>query len=317
MANDRNDVATAERQSLQAADGHRILIDTWKPSQPAALIHVFHGLAEHPARYERFAGHCNAQGLAVAAHSHRGHGENCAEEQLGHYADSNGWDHVISDARLVQDELVRQMPNIPIILFGHSMGSYIAQSFLIRGHGSVSALILSASNFNSRLQLRIAHWLAAFESVRGGKRNKSKLLNNMAFGEFNKPFQPGRTDFDWLSRDENEVDKYVADPLCGVDSSSGLWFDLTGGLLEVSSLTALRKIPVDLPVLVTGGSVDPAGGRKGLTLLARKYRQSGHANTTSKIYDGGRHEMLNETNRDEFSKDVTGWITGEVLTRNA
>jgi alpha-beta hydrolase superfamily lysophospholipase len=317
LANAGQDLATAERQSLQAGDGRRILIDIWRPPQPTALIHVFHGLAEHPARYERFARHCNAQGLAVAAHNHRGHGENCSEDELGHYADNDGWDHVISDARLVQDELIRQWPNIPIILLGHSMGSYIAQSFLVRGHGSVSALVLSASNFNMRAQLRIAHWIAAFESVRGGKRNKSKLLNKMAFGEFNKPFRPNRTDFDWLSRDENEVDKYVADPLSGSDSSSRLWFDLTGGLLEVSSLQALRKIPVDLPVLITGGSVDPVGGRKGLTLLAKKYRESGHANTTLKIYECSRHEMLTETNRDEYSKDLTGWITDAVLTRNA
>ena len=317
VTDDTRNALTAERQSLQAKDGRRILIDIWNPSQPKALIHLFHGLGEHPARYERFANHCNSLGFAVAAHNHRGHGENCPEDELGHYADKDGWDKVISDAALVQDELIRQLPNIPVILLGHSMGSYIAQSFLMRGHGSVNALVLSATAFNSRLQLRIGHWLAAFESMRGGKRNKSALLNKMGFGAFNKPFQPNRTEFDWLSRDENEVDKYVADPLCGADSSSGLWFDMTGGLLEVSSLKALRKIPADMPVLITGGSDDPVGGQKGLTLLAKKYEESGHANTMLKIYESGRHEMLNETNRDEFSQDLTQWMTEAVLTQNA
>lgn len=313
MNNDMPDYPTAERQSLTAEDGHRILIDLWAPSQPKALIHIFHGLGEHPARYERFAAFCNTQGVAVGIHNHRGHGENCPADELGHYADADGWNKVIADAAMVHDELIQQVPGVPVILFGHSMGSYIAQSFLMRGHGSVSALALSATSFNSRLQLRIGHWLAAFESMRGGKRHKSALLNKMGFGEFNKPFEPNRTEFDWLSRDENEVDKYVADPLSGADSSSGLWFDLTGGLLEVSSLKALRKISSELPVLITGGSKDPVGGQKGLTRLAKKYEETGHANTTLKIYDGGRHEMLNETNRDEFSRDLLLWMTGAVL----
>ena len=317
VTDDTRNALTAERQSLQAKDGRRILIDIWNPSQPKALIHLFHGLGEHPARYERFANHCNSLGFAVAAHNHRGHGENCPEDELGHYADKDGWDKVISDAALVQDELIRQLPNIPVILLGHSMGSYIAQSFLMRGHGSVNALVLSATAFNSRLQLRIGHWLAAFESMRGGKRNKSALLNKMGFGAFNKPFQPNRTEFDWLSRDENEVDKYVADPLCGADSSSGLWFDMTGGLLEVSSLKALRKIPADMPVLITGGSDDPVGGQKGLTLLAKKYEESGHANTMLKNYESGRHEMQNHTNHEEFSQDLTQWMTEAVLTQHA
>ena len=314
---DSNEIPmTAERQSLQAFDGRRILVDIWRPSDPVALVHVFHGLGEHPARYERFARHCNTLGFAVAAHNHRGHGENYSEDELGHYDDSDGWDKVISDAAHVQDSITRQMPDIPLVLLGHSMGSYIAQSFVMRGHGSAAALILSATAFNSPLQLRIGHWLAAFESFRGGKRNKSKLLNKIGFGEFNKPFKPNRTDFDWLSRDENEVDKYVADPLCGSDSSSGLWFDLTGGLLEVSSLQALRKIPADLPILITGGSQDPVGGQKGLTRLASKYEEAGHTGTTLKIYDGGRHEMLNETNRDQFSQDLSDWMAQAVLTQN-
>ncbi len=316
MNNDNKRSASAERQILQASDGHRILVDVWRPAKPRALIHVLHGLGEHPACYERFANHCNAQGIAVAAHNHRGHGENCTDEELGHYADHGGWDKVISDAAQVQDALTKQMPGIPLVLLGHSMGSYIAQCLLMRGNSSVAALILSATAFNSRLQLRIGHWLAAFEVLRRGKRHKSALLNKMGFGEFNKPFQPSRTDFDWLSRDDDAVDKYIKDPLCGSDSSSRLWFDLTGGLLEVTSLQALRKIQLDLPILITGGSVDPVGGQKGLTHLAKKYEESGHTNTTLKIYDGGRHEMLNETNRDEVSHDLTNWITQAVLTRN-
>ncbi len=316
MNKTRPDSTVAERQCLPAADGRRILIDLWCPARPVALIHLLHGLGEHPARYERFARHCNQQGIAVAAHNHRGHGENCPENELGHYADEEGWDKLISDATLVQGALIRQIPDVPLILLGHSMGSYIAQSFLMRGHGPVSALILSGSAFNSRLQLRIGHWLAAIESVRVGKRSKSKLLNKMGFGEFNQGFVPNRTAFDWLSRNESEVDKYVADPLCGADSSCRLWFDLTGGLLEVTSTKALHKICADLPILITGGSADPVGGQAGLTRLAQKYEKSGHLKTSLKIYPQARHEMFNETNRDEFSHDLTQWLSDTLLTQS-
>ncbi len=311
-----DEIMTAQRQSLQADDGHRILLDLWLPPEAKILVHVMHGLGEHPARYERFARHCNSLDIAVAAHNHRGHGENCPVTELGHYADNDGWNKLIADAALVQDYLRKQLPDVPLVLLGHSMGSYIAQCFVMRGEGSASALILSASSFNSRLQLRIGHWIAAIESLRSGKKGKSALLNKMGFGAFNKAFAPNRTDFDWLSRDQEEVDKYVADPLCGADSSNRLWFDLTGGLLEVTSNKALHKIRSDLPILITGGTDDPAGGQEGLTRLHRKYVSTGHSRASLKIYKQGRHEMLNETNRDEFSADLTQWMASAVLTQN-
>lgn len=306
----------AQRQSLPAGDGRHILVDLWCPEHPVALIHLFHGLGEHPARYGRFARHCNQQGIAVAAHNHRGHGENGPENELGHFADTGGWEKLVSDAALVQDTLLRQMPDVPLILLGHSMGSYIAQSFLMRGHGAVSALILSGSAFNSRLQLKLGHWISAIESLRLGKAGVSGLLNKMGFEEFNKGFAPNRTAFDWLSRDPDQVDKYVADPLCGADSSCRLWFDLTGGLLEVTSTRALRKIRADLPILITGGSADPVGGQTGLTRLAKEYEKTGHTRTSLKIYPEARHEMFNETNRDEFFADVTQWLSAAVLTQS-
>jgi alpha-beta hydrolase superfamily lysophospholipase len=309
--------STAERVSLTAEDDHRILVDIWPAVDPVFQIHLFHGLGEHPARYERFAKACNAANISIAAHAHRGHGENCAPDELGHYADDSGWDKLISDAALVQKHLVERSPDIPLVLLGHSMGSYIAQSFVIRGEGSASAMLLSGSSLAPRLQLRVAHWLAAFERWRNGPRENSALLNKLGFGDFNKAFEPNRTTFDWLSRDDAEVDKYLADPLCGGDSSNQLWHDLTGGLLEVSAKKSLRRIPADLQIMITGGSRDPVGGQKGLTLLANAYRKTGHNNVTLAIYDEGRHEMFNETNRDEFTADIIGWMQKAASTGTA
>jgi len=303
--------SNAHRTNLSAEDGQQILVDSWRPlasEQVLAIVQIFHGLGEHPARYERFANVCAAQGYAVVAHAHRGHGESCARQDLGHFADVDGWSRVLSDAFVVQQNILQRFPNVPLVLLGHSMGSYIAQAFLLRHPDAVDALILSGSTCASRLQLWLGHWLAALAVWRSGPAAKSALLNSLSFGDFNKKFAPNRTDFDWLSRDEYEVDKYVADPLCGVPSSNKLWHDLTGGLLEITSKKSIARIPAKLPVLITGGAVDPVGGAKGLARLADVYLRTGHRRVALKVYDDARHEMLNEINRDHFSEDLLRWI---------
>jgi alpha-beta hydrolase superfamily lysophospholipase len=144
--------------------------------------------------------------------------------------------------------------------------------------------------------------------LRFGARYRSERLRTMGFGAFNERFSPTRTDCDWLSRDAREVDKYIADPYCGATSSAGLWHDLLGGLLDIGSVTALRKVPADLPILITGGELDPVGGAAGMGRLAAAYERSGHTAVMLNVYAGGRHEMLNEVNRDAVTADVLAWL---------
>jgi alpha-beta hydrolase superfamily lysophospholipase len=303
-------------RSIHAAgDGRKILIDRWWPDNDAkakAIVQILHGLGEHPARYERFARVCNHRGYTVYAHNHRGHGENCPESELGHFADADGWNRVISDVLVVQQEIRSHHEDAPLVILGHSMGSYVAQAFLMQHPQTADALILSGSSLPPRRQLVPGHLVARLIAWRQGRRPKSALLNRLGFGEFNKRFQPNRTAFDWLCRDEAEVDRYVADPLCGVDSSNGLWADLTGALLQVRKRSSLQRIPATLPVLITGGEMDPVGGKVGMSRLAEAYRRSGHSNVTLKTYPDGRHEMLNEINRDEFTADLLTWIEASI-----
>jgi alpha-beta hydrolase superfamily lysophospholipase len=304
-----------QRSICVADDGRKILVDYWPPDdheRPGAIVQILHGLGEHPARYHRFAVECRKHGYAVVAHNHRGQGENCAEHELGHFADSRGWDRVISDILVVQKEIGRRHPDLPIVLLGHSMGSFIAQDFLMRNPPNAAALILSGSSLPARRQLIPGHWIARFLTWRHGPREKSVLLNQMGFASFNKRFAPNRTEFDWLSRDESEVDRYVADPLCGADSSNRLWADLTGALSRIRKRRSIRKIPMNLPVLITGGEKDPVGGRTAMSRLADAYRRTGHTNVTLKVYANGRHEMMNEINRDEFMADVLRWIAANI-----
>ncbi len=293
---------------LRALDGHEIHAHLWVPEGACkGLIQVFHGLGEYGARYDRFAAAAVARSFAVCVHDHRGHGGH--DTHQGHFDDDNGWNLLITDALLVLNFAIDHCSQEQVILLGHSMGSYIAQSFAMRYPKAVSALVLSASTRPSRAQLRAGRLLTLFEIWRRDARTNSPLLDKLGFGDFNKPFEPHRTEFDWLSRDHDEVDKYVASPLCGGPYTAGLWRDLLSGLLEISTDKALQAIPRELPIHITGGQVDPVGGEVGLNRLAEQYIRTGHEQVSIKVYEGGRHEMFNETNRDEFTADILDWVT--------
>ena len=298
---------TPKSHAIDAEGNHKIPVYLWEPEkEPTAVIQVFHGLGEHSARYDRFAQAAMNHGYAVCAHDHRGHGPNA--EKIGFFAADDGWDLLVADGHLVTKFLQQKFANRSVALLGHSMGSYIAQSYAMRFGRDLAALILSGSTWPSRLQLSILQLLARFESWRHGKSGGSALLDKLGFGAFNKPFEPARTELDWLSREPSEVDAYIDDPLCGGPYTTGLWLDLLHGLLSISKNEALQQISQDLPILITGGANDPVGGERGMNELASRYKATGHASLSTKIYPDGRHEMLNETNRDEFTDDLLRWI---------
>lgn len=307
-----------ERHRLTAADGHGIAVTCWSPRSsepPAATVQILHGLSEHLGRYQRFADACRDYGFAVVGHDHRGHGAGYAPDPPGHFADRGGWSKVVNDATAVQKFGLRRWPGVPLVLFGHSMGSYIAQSVAAREPGNIAALILSASTLSSRAQVRAGRLLALFAIARSGGRHHSPWLHQLGFGNFNRRFEPARTPVDWLTRDEAEVDKNIADPCCGLPLSNRLWYDLLGGLLEVTAPRTLRGIRADMPILVTGGQDDPVGGRHGMARLAQALEDTDHGNVTLEIWPGGRHEMLNEINRDEFTRYLLQWITRAIEAR--
>lgn len=302
---------THDRHTLSASDDHEVHVQTWRPTgELRAVVQLLHGLGEHSNRYARFAGKCVEERLALVAHDHRGHGEHC--DQYGYFATENGWHKLLSDALEVHNDIRARFPEQPIVLLGHSMGSYIAQAFVAEYSTPLAGLLLSGSTWPSRLLIWPASFVARIEAWRVGRHGYSALLDKIAFGNFNKPFEPARTPMDWLSRDENEVDKYVADELCGGPYTCGLWLDLFAGLRSIASEATLQRIPADLPILITGGSEDPVGGDAGMGKLAFRYAQTGHTRLKVKIYPEGRHEMLNETNRDDVTADFLDWINGCV-----
>jgi len=300
-------------QILAVDDGHKIHTQLWQPhGVPIAIIQVVHGLGEHADRYARFAAAAVERGYAVCAHDHRGHGPHA--EHPGYFAVTKGWDRVVNDVDVVNEFVRQTLPGVPVVLLGHSMGSYIAQNFAMYHSARLAGLILSASTWPPKLKLLPAFVIAHIEAWRLGASANSQLLHKLGFSDFNKPFNPARTDLDWLTRDEDEVDKYIADPLCGGPYTCGLWRDLFGGLLQIYSDNSLRRISSELPILITGGELDAVGGDKGMGKLAMRYAQTLHSRLKVRIYPEGRHEMLNETNRDEVTRDWLDWIDATTGT---
>jgi alpha-beta hydrolase superfamily lysophospholipase len=296
-----------EEMILTAEDGHKIHLLSWTPEgEPVGVIQLLHGLGEHIRRYERFAAAAVAHGFTVFGHDHRGHG--ASEGERGYFADDDGWHKVVEDVRIVNDHIREMHATAPVIMLGHSMGSFIAETFAMHYGARLQGLLLSGSSWPPRIQAAAGRLLAKFEALRLGRRGNSALVNALGFGAFNRPFRPIRTEMDWLSRDEAEVDRYLADPLCGGPFTSGLWLDFLGGLYELGSDHSLTRVPADLPILISGGSADPVGGEKGMTRLAMHYMQTLHQRVRLKIYAEGRHEMLNETNREEVTADWLAWI---------
>ena len=301
---------------LTANDRSRLYVNHWMPEGPAkAVVMLSHGMAEHSGRYARLAEALCGAGYGLYALDQRGHGRTADEGTLGLYAETDGWNKVVGDLASLNQHIGQQQPGLPIILLGHSMGSYIAQAYLLHHSASLNGAILSGSNFQPVALYRAARVIARLERLRQGLRGRSALIEFLSFGSFNKAFKPNRTAFDWLSRDPSEVDKYINDPLCGFRCTNQLWIDLLGGLQQISKASNLAQIDPGLPILVMGGECDPVSEGKRLNSLANALREAGCQHLQLTIYPQARHEVFNETNRDTITADVLAWIDQALTLR--
>ena len=301
---------------LTANDHSRLYVNQWLPDGPAkAMIMLSHGMAEHSGRYARLAEALCGAGYGLYALDQRGHGRTADEGTLGLYAEKDGWNKVVGDLASLNQHIGQQQPGLPIILLGHSMGSYIAQAYLLHHSASLNGAILSGSNFQPVALYRAARVIARAERLRQGLRGRSALIDFLSFGSFNKAFKPNRTAFDWLSRDPVEVDKYINDPLCGFRCTNQLWIDMLGGLQQISKASNLAQIDPGLPILVMGGECDPVSEGKRLKSLAHALREAGCQHVQLTIYPQARHEVFNEANRDEVTGDVLAWLDQALTLR--
>lgn len=283
----------------------------WLPPGPVrAVVLVAHGMAEHAGRYARFAAALNGAGYAVYAFDHRGHGHSARDAaELGHFAERDGWNRAVADLAAAGELALQRHPGMPLLLFGHSMGSFMAQQFLYQYGNRLAGCVLCASNGKPPPIALLGRLIARLEKLRLSGRGTSMFIHNMSFGAFNKRFEPARTPFDWLSRDPAEVDQYVADPFCGFPIDVQAWIDLLDGLEAMARPENQARIPKALPVFVIAGTHDPvSGGGKGLRQLLDAYAAAGLNRVESRFYEQARHELLNETNRDAVTADIVDFF---------
>ena len=278
--------------------------------EPVGIVQLVHGIAEHIARYDAFASFLADNGYIVAGHDQLGHGKSSLNDStLGFFSEKDGWEKAVQDIHALHDILAERFPGKPYVLFGHSMGSFLARTYLIQYRSGLDGAVISGTGQQSRALVTGGRLMSALEMRRHGATYKSDLLNNMAFGSYTKKLDDVRTPVDWLSRDPGVVDRYVEDPLSGFVPSAGLLHDMMGGIDYISRSKNIAKMNKDLPVFFFSGDCDPVGEQgKGVSRAYKAFRKAGMKNVTMKLYKGGRHEMLNETNKDEVYQDILTWL---------
>jgi alpha-beta hydrolase superfamily lysophospholipase len=277
-------------------------------------------MAEHSHRYRRLAEKlCDAQ-IEVWAADQRGHGRTAdlsvngpgAGGLLGHCADRDSFDRVADDVLAINREIRKTLPHTPLFLLGHSWGSFIAQHYIESrdcGDGAIDGCILSGTRGPAGFQMKAALPLMAVLAAVCGQRRGSPVARAAADGPYSQPFRPNRTSFDWLSRDDAEVDAFIGDPLCGSLCSTGFYRDLVNGLHRIHQGKAMARIRTGLPIYVFSGDDDPVGDMGASpTALVNAYRSIGIADLEFVLYPGARHETLNETNREEVMDSLYSWI---------
>jgi alpha-beta hydrolase superfamily lysophospholipase len=291
---------------LTAGDGALIRGHVWLPeTEPRRVVLLVHGMAEHASRYGRFGAALADAGAAVFAPHLRGHDPG-TEDTRGHFGD---WRRLLADVAAVRAEAERRFPGRPLVLFGHSMGSFVVQNLLLEQPEGVAAAVLSATDKPPAALRLFGLAIASAERLRVGAQSASAILQFLSFGSFNRPFRPARTEFDWLSSDPGEVDAYVADPACGFACDTSSWQALLRTIGRVQSTAALRKLPATLPVLMVAGTADPVARHgAGPRALAQAYRRAGLRQVEVRLYPEGRHELLNDRIRDEVTADILAWL---------
>lgn len=293
-------------------DNSDIHVYKWEPENknPIGIVQISHGMSETAIRYEYFAKNLTDNGYIVYINDHRGHGLTAKTiDNVGYLADSDGFTYLVEDINTLTNIIKEENEDLPIFLFGHSMGSFASQRYIMEYGNNIDGLILSGSNGKHGFILKIAEKIINYEIKKKGRLHRSKALDSLIFGGNNKKFKSPRTEFDWLSRDEKEVDKYIEDPFCGVLFTCGFFYDFIKGLQEIEDKENLKKVPLDLSIYIMSGDKDPIGKNgKGVLRLRDRYIKLGVKDVLCKLYDGGRHEMLNETNKDEVIRDILNWI---------
>lgn len=283
-------------------------------TEPRAIVQIIHGIAEYIDRYDEFMSFLADNGIIAVGTDHLGHGKSIeSEEQTGFFAYENGWDYAVRDEEVLRLAMHENYPELPIIVFGHSMGSFMARTLLIRYPDAFNAAIISGTGNQGSALVNGGLFMGNLVTGLKGAHHYSKFLNNLAFGSYNKIYENPKTEYDWLSRDEANVQKYIDDPLCGFIPTCSLFRDMMTGVKFITNKKNLTAMNKDMPVYFMSGDMDPVGEcGKGVQKAYNNFLEAGMNDVSIKLYPGGRHEMLNEINKDEVYSDILTWLGSKI-----
>lgn len=292
-----------------SSDGvHQIHAVLWKPDGPVrAAVQLVHGICEYALRYDPFARFLTGHGIAVLGNDHLGHGQSVNDDsEYGYFTD---WRYLVRDVRALRERTAAQFPGLPYFLLGHSMGSFVTRTYLIDYPGDLTGAILSGTAYYSPGAVALGKLVTGF----GDPKQVNKLFYKLSIGAYNKSFAPTRTGADWICRDPAVVDAYLADPMCNFPTKGGMNHAMMAGLGRVCDPKEVGKMDPATPVFLFAGDADPVGNMgKGVLRVERLLRQAGVRDVKLKLYPGGRHEMLNETNKDQVFSDVLSWLEAHL-----
>lgn len=310
-------MAVKQEFRFPSADGTATLYGcTWAPEHrsPKAVVQLVHGISEHSGRYDDLAEYLAEQGWLVASEDHLGHGNTPQRpEDLGFTADTDGWIKMTENVKAFRDLIGNQHPDLPYLMLGHSMGSFLARSYLIRYPSTLQACILSGTGQVPGAVLTAGLAACAIERARLGTRRYSPVLNLLGFGAYNRQFKPARTPYDWISSSEAEVDRYMADPFCLTKASTVLMTDTLRLVRFNQRKDHLAQMDPATPILFLSGQQDSVGDNgKGVTKAYRAFLSAGCTDVTLKLLPGARHEAHHEVNKEEVWKLIEDWLTSKL-----
>ena len=302
-------MGTKQEFTFPSSDGiHQIHTVLWLPEgEPRGVVQLVHGICEYILRYEPVAQYLNDHGFAVVGHDHLGHGLTATgPEEYGYFSD---WNQVVTDVYHLRSQTGERFSGLPYFLLGHSMGSFVTRTYLIDHPGTLTGCILSGTGQETPLNVAAGKFLTGL----GDPRKVNKLFFDLSIGGYNRAFRPNRTTDDWTCRDEAVVDARLKDPLCNFKTTAGLNHAMMGGLQYIANKANLARMDKDTPVYFFAGDNDPVGAMgKGVRKVADWFREAGVKDVTVKLYPGGRHEMLNEINKEEVFADTLAWIENHM-----
>ena len=307
--------------TYQTFDKETIFYYKWKANKKLPLkgiVQISHGVGEHAGRYQPIAKLLQNQGYEVYANDHRVHGKSAKSfDHLGFYDGENYFSDAINDMRKLTEIIKKEHPNKKIILLGHSMGSLLSREYVTKYGDDLEALILSGTASFMKGLGSVGLLSAKVLGKLNGKHRSNEMLKNLFFNQFNKKFKPNRTKVDWISSDDHQVDLFEADHLRIEDFSLSVFLDILKGSKKINESFTFKNTPKSLPIFIFSGDKDPVGEMgKGVKKVAKKYKKAGIKDLTLKLYKGGRHEMLNEVNKNEVEQDLLKWLNKRIEAKN-